>query len=170
MAFPLATLMLLGGGAIQAGSQMFGAAEALKQSKYQQDILNYQARYIDAATKIEEAKIDREVKRTISAQRAQTAASGFQADSGTPLELQIDTEMQGAIDKAILRQSGGLEKLRLQTAGRMTRAQGYGQAAGLYGGAAGSLLNTGMIYGAREGWFSPKEPEPSYPRNFRSFG
>jgi hypothetical protein len=146
-------IIMLAGSAIQSGSQLYGANQALKQSKYQQDILRYQANYVDAATKIEEAKIDRQVKQTISAQRAGSAASGFQADTGTNLELQIDTEMQGAIDKAILRQTGGLEKLRLQTAGTMTRSQGYGQAAGLEAGAFGSLLNTGTSLGSRQGWF-----------------
>jgi hypothetical protein len=35
----------------------------------------------------------------------------------------------------------------------MTRAQGYGQAAGLEAGAFGSLLNTGTALGSRQGWF-----------------
>lgn len=169
MALPLAMLMFLGGGAIQSVSQGFGAAQAVKQSKYQQDILNYQASYVDAATRIEEAKIDRKAAQTKSAQKAASAAAGFQSYSGTDLELQIDTDVQAAIDKSILRQSGGLEKLRLQTAGRMTRAQGYGVSAGLYAGAAGSLLNTATVYGSREGWFSPPKEEPRYPRNFRGF-
>jgi hypothetical protein len=162
-------LLMLGGSAIKSGAGIYGATQAIKQSKYQQDILDYQAQYVDAATKIEAAKIDRAVKQTVSTQRATTAASGFQADSGTPLELQIDTAMQGDIDKAILRQAGGIEKLRLQNAGTMARAQGYGVAAGLYAGASGTLLNTTMAYGSREGWFAPKTPEPSYPRNYRSF-
>jgi hypothetical protein len=146
---------MLAGSAIQAGGSMFGASQALKQSKYQQDILDYQSQYIQAANEINVEKVKRQVGQTISAQRAQTAASGFQPDSGTPLELQIDTALQGEIDIALLRQAGGIEQLRLQNSGTMARAQGYGVAAGLYGRAAGSLLNTGMSIGSREGWFAP---------------
>ena len=148
-------LIMLAGSAMQAGSQAYGATQSLKQSKYQQDILDYQAKYVGAAAKIEEAKIDKRISQTKSAQRAAAAASGFQSYAGTDLELQIDTDIQGAIDKAILRQAGGIEQLRLRNAGTMTRAQGYGVAAGLYGGASGSLLNTGMFLGARQGWFQP---------------
>lgn len=146
-------LIMMAGSAIQSGSSVFGAQEALKQSKYQQDILDYQASYDRAANEIAVEKVKRQVKQTTSSQRAATAASGFQ--SGDAAEVNIDTELQGEIDIAILRQSGGLEQLRLQNAGTMARAQGYGVAAGLYGKAAGTLLNTGMAYGTREGWFAP---------------
>ena len=148
-------LIMLAGSAVQAGGSAFGANQALKQSKYQQDILEYQADYQRAANEISVNKLQRTVKQTISAQRAQTAASGFQPDSGTPLELQIETQLQGEIDTAILRSAGGIEQLRLQNSGTMARAQGYGVAAGLYQRGFGSLLNTGMSVGERQGWFAP---------------
>lgn len=152
-------LLMLGGQAMQAGGSGFAAAEALKQSKYQQDILRYQANYERAANEINVAKVQRNVAQVISAQRAQTAASGFQADSGTPLELQIDTEMQGEIDVSILRMAGGIEQLRLSTAGHMARAQGYGVSAGLYQRGFGSLLNTGTSMASRAGWFEPAKTQ-----------
>jgi hypothetical protein len=146
-------LIMMAGSAIQSGGGMFAASAALKSSEYQQDILKYQRRYLAAVQKINEAKVNRNVGQVISSQRAETAASGFQSDSGTALELQIDTQMQGEIDIALLRQAGGIEALRLSTAGHMARAEGYGQAAGYYGRAAGSLINTGMSIGSRQGWF-----------------
>jgi hypothetical protein len=152
-------VIMLAGSAIQAGGGVFGASQALKQSKYQQDILGYQARYVEAANEINVEKVKRNVAQTISAQRAQTAASGFQPDTGTPLELQIDTQLQGEIDIALLRQSGGIEQLRLQNSGTMARAQGYGVAAGLYGQAAGSLLSTATSMGNRLGWFATDDTE-----------
>lgn len=148
-------IFMLAGSAMQAGGSAFGAAQALKQSKYQQDIFDYAAKYEKSAREIDVAKLRNNVAQTISAQRAATAASGFQADSGTALELQIDTEMQGEIDISILRMAGGIEQLRLQNAGTMSRAQGYGVAAGLYQRGFGSLLNTGMSVGSRTGWFEP---------------
>lgn len=148
-------LIMLAGSAMQAGGSAFGASQALKQSKYQQDIMRYQANYERAATEISVNKLQKNVGQVISAQRAQTAASGFQADTGTPLELQIETQLQGEIDTAILRSAGGIEQLRLQNQGTMARAQGYGVAAGLYQKGFGSLLNTGMGMAERKGWFAP---------------
>jgi hypothetical protein len=146
-------VIMLAGSAMQAGGSAFGAAQSIKQSKYQQDVLRYQADYERAAAEISVEKVRRQVGQTKSSQRAATASSGFQ--SGDAAELNIDTDIQGEIDIAILRSAGGLEQLRLQNAGTMARAQGYGQAAGLYQKGFGSLLNTGMGVGERQGWFAP---------------
>ena len=147
-------VIMLAGSAISAGGSAFGASQALKQSKYQQDVLRYQADYEKAAAEINVAKLQRTVEQTKSSQRAATAASGFQTGDAT--EFTIDTDIQGEIDTAILRMSGGIEQLRLQNAGTMARAQGYGVAAGLYAKGGGSLLNTGMsAVGARRSWFAP---------------
>lgn len=146
-------LIMLAGSAVQAGGSAFGASQALKQSKYQQDILRYQADYQRAANEIGVEKIKRQAAQTKSTQRASTAASGFQSSDAA--ELEIDTDLQSEIDVAIMRQAGGIEQLRLQNAGTMARAQGYGVAAGLYQQGFGSLLNTGMNVGTRQGWFAP---------------
>jgi hypothetical protein len=148
-------IFMLAGTAVQSAGGAFGASQALKQSKYQQDILDYQGRYVQAAKEIEVEKVKRNVGQVISSQRAQTAASGFQADTGTPLELQVQSQLEGEIDIAILRSAGGMEQMRLQTAGTMARATGYGQAAGMYAKTFGSLLNTGMSLSNRAGAFSP---------------
>lgn len=145
-------VIMLAGSAIQAGGGMFGASQALKQSKYQQDILKYQADYVKAAAEIGVEKVRRNVGQVKSSQRAAMAASGFQ--SGDAAELNIDADIQGEIDIALLRQAGGMEQMRLQTAGTMARSEGYGQAAGLYAKTFGSLLNTGMSMGYRAGAFN----------------
>ena len=150
------TLMLIAGGAIRAGANIFGGYSAIKQGKYQQDILQYQAKYVEAAAKIEEERIRRELRRVLGAQRAATAAAGFQPDAGTPLELQIASEMEADIDIALLRQAGSMEQLRLATQGYAARAEGYGLGAGLYFKAGGSALETLLSQGARHGWFEPK--------------
>lgn len=148
---------------MQAGGSMFAASQAVKQSKYQQDILGYQADYIASVNKIQEERIRRNVGQVISAQRAQTAASGFQPDTGTAKELQIASEIEGEIDIAILRSAGSIEQLRLRMAGYMARAQGYGMAAGYEQRGFGSLLSTGMNLGSRQGWFAPSETKtPTY--------
>lgn len=146
-------VIMLAGSAMQAGGSAFGASQALKQSKYQQDILRYQADYERAAAEINVERVKRRVGQVISSQKAATAASGFQ--TGDSLEANIDAQLQGDIDIAILRNSGGIEQLRLQTAGTMARARGYGQAAGMYQEGFNSLLSTGMRAGNRAGWFEP---------------
>ena len=150
------TLLMIGGGALKTTSNWYGAYLANKQAKYQQDVLEWQARYVDAASKIEEAKIRRDVKKIIGAQRAATAASGFQAETGTPLELQVQTEMEGDLDVMLLRHAGGMEKLRLQTAGHVARAEGYGLSAGLLARSADASLDTVLAAGDRHGWFKKK--------------
>jgi hypothetical protein len=154
-------VIMLAGSAVQAGGGMFGASQALKQSKYQQDILRYQADYERAAAEINVQKIKRRVGEVISSQRAQTAASGFQPDTGTAMELQVASQMEGDIDIAILRSAGGLEQLRLSTAGHMARAEGYGQAAGYSQRAFGSLLGTATWGANRAGMFSSGEGTPA---------
>lgn len=146
-------VIMLAGSAMQSGGGMFAASQALKQSKYQQDIYRYQEDYVKAAKEIEVEKVRRRVGQVISSQRAATAASGFQ--SADSLELNIESELQGDIDISILRSAGGLEQLRLSTAGRMARAEGYGQAAGYTQKAFGTLLGTGTWAGNRAGWFAP---------------
>jgi hypothetical protein len=145
-------VIMLAGSAMQTGGGMFAASEALKQSKYQQDILRYQEDYVRAAKEIEVEKVKRRVGQVISSQKAATAASGFQ--TADALETSIETAIQGDIDIALLRQAGGMEQLRLSTAGHMARSEGYGFAAGQYQRAFGNLLSTGTWAGNRAGMFS----------------
>jgi len=152
----IGTLLLLGGGAVKMGGSIYGAINAAKMGKYQSDILGYQANYEAAAQKIDEERIRQDLRKIIGTQRATTAASGFQADVGTPLELQVQSEMEADLDIALLRMNGSIEQLRLSTAGRMAKAEGYGLAAGLYGKATAAGLDTLLAQGARHGWFEPK--------------
>ena len=151
------TLMLVAGSAIRSYSQMYGASQAIKQGKYQQDILNYQSKYLEAAQAIEEERIRRDVRKVISSQRAATAASGFAGGIGTELDLETSAEIQADIDIALLRQSGSIEQLRLNTQGHMARSEGYGIAAGLSGGVTAGALDTLLSVGSRHGWFKKKK-------------
>lgn len=149
-------LLMLGGTLLSAGSSAYGAGLSIKQGKYSQDVLEAQAKYLQAAYKIDEAKIELDKKRTLSSQKAQTAASGIRTDVGAPVEVAAETERMADIDKNILRISGGIDSLRLQTQGQLARAQGYAAGATQYAQGAGSLLSTAMAYGQRSGWFDSK--------------
>lgn len=150
-----AWLLYLGSG-LQIASNVFGAKQAIDQGKYEADILRYQARYLDAQKRIEEARIKRTLRQTLSTQKAATAASGFRTDVGTPIDIQIDSEMQADLDIALMRSAGSMEQLRLNTQAHMARAEGYGMAAGLYSRALGAGVDTLLSYGSRHGWFEPK--------------
>ena len=65
-------VIMLAGSAIQGAGGAFGASQALKQSKYQQDILRYQEDYVKAAAEIGVEKVKRNVGQVKSAQRAAT--------------------------------------------------------------------------------------------------
>jgi hypothetical protein len=150
-------MLMIGGSLLSSGAQAYGGAQAIKQGKYASDILGYQAKYAKALTEIEVAKVERQKQQTISSQRAQTAASGIRTDIGAPLEIEVETEILADIDKNILRMSGGIEALRYQTAASMTKAQGYGQGSAMFANSFGSLLNTGLAIGQRQGWFTKQQ-------------
>ena len=73
MPVDIGTMLLIGGGAIKTGAGIYGGYSAIKQGKYQQDILQYQAKYVEAASKIEEERIRRHLRQVLGAQRAATA-------------------------------------------------------------------------------------------------
>lgn len=165
-------LIMLIGSAVQSGGSMFGSLLAKKQSKYASDIAEYNARYIDAASRIEEAKIDRYAAQVKSAQKAATAASGIRTDVGAPVEIEVETDILADIDKNILRISGGIEKIRYGIEARMGKAQGLAASSTMQAQGFGSLLSSTVSYGNRAGWFAPNTAQadaPSYPRNYRSF-
>jgi hypothetical protein len=82
--------IMAAGSLLSSGGQAYGASQAIKQGKYQRDILGYAADYQSALVKIEQAKLDRVRDQTISAQTAQTARAPAKApaddwgDDGVP--------------------------------------------------------------------------------------
>lgn len=169
-------LIMMIGSMLQAGGSAYGSLMAVKNSKYFRDAADAYAGYVGAVTNIQAARIDRIRDQTISAQRAQTAASGISPLEGAPVDLAIETDILADIDKNLLRMSGSMEALRYRTEGRMGEAAGYGQAAQLGAQGFGSLLSTGMSYGQRQGWFAPKQESMlssgpmSIPVQYRSSG
>jgi len=157
----IGTMLLIGGVGLRAGANIYGGYSSIKQGKYQQDILQYQADYLAVAGKIGEERLRRQLRQIVGAQRAATAAAGFQADSGTPLELQIASEMEADIDIALLRQAGSMDQLRLSLQGAAARAEGYGLASGMFFSAGAAGLDTLLSQGARHGWFKPAKKIPA---------
>lgn len=154
MAWPLAAWLMVGSMAQGGATSAVGAYYAEKMGEYQREVNDYAIKYSKAVQDVEQARIQRDVSRVLSAQRAQTAASGF-TNEGTPLELQAEAQMMGELDTMILRMAGGIERMRINVGGTMALAEGKGIAAGYYAKGSGTLQQGLMAYGARQGWFSP---------------
>lgn len=140
--FNYGNAMQIGGGFLSAGADWYSAITALKTSKYAADILKYQASYIDAVTELEVAKKKRELKKVIGSQRVRTAAANIMPDVGTPMELQVESEILNEIDIALIRISGSMQKVGMQAQAYEKEIAGYGQAAQHFGRAAGTLTNS----------------------------
>lgn len=133
--------MTVGGGFLSAGAAWYSAYTALKTSKYAADILKYQAAYIDAVTEIEVAKKKRELKKIIGSQRVRTAAANIMPDVGTPMELQVESEILNEIDINLIRIAGSMQKIGLQGQAYEKISAGYTQAAQSFGSSAETLLD-----------------------------
>lgn len=140
--FNYGNAMSIGGGFLSAGADWYSAITAIKTSQYAADILKYQAAYIDAVTDIEVSKKKRELKKVIGSQRVRTAAANIMPDVGTPMELQVESEILNEIDIALIRISGSMEKVGMQSQAYEKEIAGLGQAAQHFGRAAGTLTDS----------------------------
>lgn len=142
--FNYGNAMMVGGSFLSAGSDFYSAWAALKTSKYASDILKYQAAYIDAVTELEVAKKKRELKKIIGSQRAITAANNIMPDVGTPMELQVESEILNEIDINLIRIAGSMEKIGAMGAAAENEIAGLSAAAGHFGDASGTLLDSAI--------------------------
>jgi hypothetical protein len=154
-----ADTMFAAGGLLGAGANVYSGIASIRIAEYQQSMLEHYAEYMAEVQRIEEFKIDREIQKTIATQRVQAAANGLMPDVGTPLDVQITTEITGDIDKALMRITGNIERLNTVTAGRFSRAEGYGRAGQFFGKASESLLDT-SYYAAYRGGLLEQAPSP----------
>ena len=134
--------LLMSGNLLSAGSDFYSAWSAIKTSKYASELLKYQSAYIDAVTEIEVAKKKRELKKIIGSQRARTAAANIMPDVGTPMELQIESEILNEIDINLIRIAGSMEKIGLQGEAWEKEIAGYSQAAQHFGNIASTMTNS----------------------------
>lgn len=139
--FDWGNIMNVSGGLLSATADWYSAYLALKTSKYAADILKYQSAYIDAVTELEVAKKKRELKKIIGSQRARTAAANIMPDVGTPMELQIESEILNEIDINLLRIAGSMEKVGLQSQAYEKEIAGYAQAAEQLSRASGTMTD-----------------------------
>ena len=95
--------LLAAGVGLTAYGQYRGLREARDVYQYNEQLAEYQQKYIKDVADIEEAQLRRQVARTISRQRALQGKSGTVPDTGSNLDSLLKTVEEGEIDAAILR-------------------------------------------------------------------
>jgi len=139
--FNYGNAMMIGGSMLSAGADFYSAWSALK-SSYASQILKYKAAYIDAVTEIEVEKKKRELKKIIGSQRMQTAASNIMPDVGTPMELQIESEILNEIDINLIRIAGSMEKVGLAGEAYQQKITGLSTAGQHFARGSATALNS----------------------------
>lgn len=150
--------------ALTAVAGLASAYQQRQQGKYQKGVADYNARVAEnEAIETRNAGVEREnihrrkVAELMSKQRAQAGASGIDINTGSPLQLQQDTELLGEVDALRIRSNFDRRGNALDTQATLTRAQGkQAQAAGNMN-AMGTLLSTGatVATGVSDKWMTP---------------
>lgn len=162
----LATTLV--GTGVQAYGQHQAANAANKQADYQSKVAANNAATAEMEAKFAEQQGQRNAeaqrRRTaiaIGAQRARMGASGAVVDSGSFLDLTLDTAKQGELDAMALLEEGQMAAWRARVQGTNYKAQGqlYGMSkTNPYLGAAGTLLQgagqAGMGFSGMGGSFN----------------
>jgi hypothetical protein len=163
---PWGTTLLAAGGLIQAASSIYSGFLGYQSAKNASKLLEYQAAYAKARGELAETQIRRQLSKIIGTQRAATAAAGIRPDVGTPLELQIETEILNDIDANIARASGGMDSIGFMSAAQQKMIEGLSLAGQGFGRAFGYSFNT-LLQLADRRPFTPVAPRaPSYTSSF----
>jgi hypothetical protein len=163
MVIPLVVSLV--GAAVSAKGQMDQAKAANAQADYQSKVAannaasaEMEAKYAEQQGQRNAEAQRRRVAVMVGAQRAKMGASGAVVDSGSFLDLTLDTVKQGELDAMALREEGDLEAWRARTQGANFQAQSklYGMSkTNPYIGATGTLLQgagqAGMGYSSMMG-------------------
>lgn len=128
---PIALGVTLLGTAVSAYGQYQAATAANKQAEYQSKVANNNARTAEMEAQFAEQQgmrnAEQQRRRTaimIGAQRARMGASGAVVDSGSFMDLTLDTAHQGELDAMALLNEGRMEAWRARVQGTNYKAQG----------------------------------------------
>jgi hypothetical protein len=88
---------------VSAYSQYKQGQDAKDVYEYNEELARYQAQYIQDASEIKIAQLERDVSKHISRQRAITGKSGTVVDKGSSADVQAQTLREKDIDAGIIR-------------------------------------------------------------------
>lgn len=134
-------------GKIALASAAMSAVGAISQGQAQQNMANYNAAVAEReaeqakrAAAFEESANRDQAARLKGLQRAAFAKSGV-SQTGTPLLVEADTEMQAEQDALAIRYSGSIAEARAKSRASLERQRGKAAKQAGYFGAGASLLN-----------------------------
>ena len=137
------SIFSVGGTLLDAYGRYRAGQQAGKVYDYNKEFAKFQEKYIDERVETELATLARDVKKVISRQRAIQGRSGTVTDVGSNLDAIINTEQEAAIDAAVIRRQGEVEKEIARKEAKYADKQGaVVRRAGLL--EAGSTLLTGL--------------------------
>ena len=149
---PIIGLIILSG-LLSAGSAAYSQSVQNRQLKYQAKVAEnnavaagYEAEYAkEQAQKNAQTHRD-QVAKLLGKQRAAMGASGLVADTGSFMDVELDTIGQGKLDELAILHEGDLEAWRAKVGATNERAQ-----ATLYRNSTSSPLMAGLMSGAQQG-------------------
>ena len=134
------TTMTVLGTLASAGSQYQAAKSGQAMAEQNAKLAEQQGMASLAQGRMEQEKVARRARQIQGSQRAAYGASGVDISSGSPLEIQADTEYQAAQDKALIRYNSELKKW-----GFDVESANYKRQAAQQGNMANSALVSGLL-------------------------
>lgn len=154
---------------------------AKKQGKYQNQVAKYNARVQEneaeetIAKGVEEENIQREkTAKLLARQRAELGASGVGLTTGSPLDIQEETELLGEVDALRIKSNFQKRAVSLGQQAELTKATGEAAESTGKQEFASSLLQAGgqfLSSGVADKWFTPDSagiPTPRTSTNLKS--
>ena len=159
----LGTMALIG----SVGQAVYGTISSVQQAKAHNNMMEYNARVAEQNARLAQAEADyardqawsnanekkREAARLLGAQRAKMGASGAVVDSGTFLDLTLDTRERGVLDAFALLREGDNAAWRAEVTrdnylqqANMNRASKVSTGGALAGSLLGGALGVGSTY------------------------
>lgn len=158
-------------GAIAAGATVLQGYQSYQQGKFERGVSEYNARQqeneaIRTRNKgvEQENRLRRQTAELIATQKTQAAASGVDVSSGSALQLQQDSALQGEVDALTLRQNFQDQAQSLDDQAALTRQQGKNAAKAGRNAFVLSIAKAPLAYAATQSAFG-ETVSPSWYNN-----
>lgn len=151
-------VMMVAAAAYQAYSQQKAAKEAQKQKEMMADQQEHMGSVVKVKAEAKVRQLRDHTRRLMAQQRAKMASAGVQIHSGSPLDLFVETRVEGEKDaqrvRWLAKQETDVHRFNsnlLEFEGRMLRKQGRRQAFGTMLSGASSATGAGVstYYGSK---------------------
>lgn len=146
--------LALGGTALSAGAGVYGAVQARRQGRLQQQIANQNAAAEQEAALVEEQRFRQQSRAALAQQTLELASQGSRLDEGSPLLLLAQSAENIELDARLIRAGGSARARNSRIQGIAARQRGDAAFAGSLLSAAGQLLTAPVQFRGLTGSFS----------------